>query len=623
MSPKKLLWYLETSLKLGVTDVLYVTKYKFLLKKGLLKKKFPQKAVTFDKFFYKPIAKVENYPVDWKIKLFKEADGLIEGNLKYYSFHSKKLGNPPNWFLNPFNNKEFPEHNKHWTELPDFNNNIGDIKNIWEASKFDWISVLSRAYAVSGDEKYLDTLNNWIFDWTEKNKYNSGPNWKCGQETSFKLFNLLLAAVIFKQDKTPADSLIKLIELFLYRIDANIRYATSQRNNHGTSEAAALYIGGNWLASVSGEKKSEYLKIANKGKSLLEGLAAQLIYNDGSFSQHSVTYHRVLLDTLSYVEFWREKLKLNEFSIEFKTKALKAGEWMASMIDESGDCPNLGSNDGAMVLNIHSCDYRDFRPGLQTNQALYKNEYCFEDGAYDEPIYWLGINKSELKKVTLTKESKVFQGGYVIMKGKQSWAALRFPFFRFRPNQNDIFHFDLWYKGKNILIDSGSYSYNPGKDFKGPDLKSVHAHNTASFDGAEQMPRISKFLLAKWIKPGTVGEIKTEDKYSGNWGGSYTDYRGNSHGRKVEWNDNDWTITDKLSGNAKSVKLGFNFYPDDFKIDKNIINFSWGKIEVSQNASVEIVDHQVSLYYWNFQPAKRILISSANNSIIITKISLN
>lgn len=622
-SLKKLIWYIETAAKLGVSDVLYTTQYKFALSKGLLKKKFPVKEINFEQDFFHPQEKVNDYPEKWKSKLIPDAQNIFSGNLKYYSFHWKEVGNPPNWFLNPFNEKEFPNAGKHWTALPDFGN-IGDIKNVWEASRFDWAGILSRAYMVTGEKKYLETLNAWILDWFKKNPYNIGPNWKCGQETSFKLFSLLNAAHFLRQDDNPIKSLVQLIELFLERIEANIKYAITQRNNHGTSEAAALYIGGNWLASVNKSSKEKYLQIAAKGKTLLEKLVEQLIYSDGSFSQHSVTYHRVLIDTLSIAAFWQKKLSLPEFSSEFKHRVLKAGDWLFMLTDSvSGYSPNLGSNDGSLILNNHSCDYRDFRPSIQTFFALYKNEYLFEDGDWDEPLYWFNIEKTSLKKRSVKKESVVLSGGYVVMQSKNSWAVTHFPFFRFRPNQNDVFHFDLWYKGKNLLIDSGSYSYNPGKDYKGPDMKSVHSHNTVSFDGGEQMPRISKFLLAKWIKPNSTGQIKNTGESSGSWIGSYKDYRSNYHERTIEWNNDKWTIADKVSGPAKSIQLGFSFYPSDFTIEKNSVILPWGILEVSENASVKVIDHSVSLYYWQSQPAKRIVISSQNNSTITTKIILN
>src|SRR5690606_32328355 len=97
------------------------------------------------------------------------------------------------------------------------------------------------------------------------------------------------------------------------RISANIRYALAQDNNHGTSEAAALFIGGSWLAKNASNRSEEldsrtrdlqvmrgndrskkYDHFAFQGRKWLENRVEKLVENDGSFSQHSVMYHRVL-----------------------------------------------------------------------------------------------------------------------------------------------------------------------------------------------------------------------------------------------------------------------------------------------------------------------------------------
>ena len=74
----------------------------------------------------------------------------------------------------------------------------------------------------------------------------------------------------------------------LRRIAPTIRYAIAQDNNHGTSEAAALFIGGTWLALL-GEPAGR--RWAVRGRRWLEDRAGRLIGVDGSFSQYSLNYH--------------------------------------------------------------------------------------------------------------------------------------------------------------------------------------------------------------------------------------------------------------------------------------------------------------------------------------------
>lgn len=129
------------------------------------------------------------------------------------------------------------------------------ISKTFEASRFDWVVTLSRAYAVTNDVRYLQTLNEWLKDWCKHNPLNIGPNWKCGQEVSIRVFNLINASFILQQNNNPTTALIQLIEAHLKRIQLNICYAIAQDNNHGTSEAAGLFIGGSWLSNINVTQK--------------------------------------------------------------------------------------------------------------------------------------------------------------------------------------------------------------------------------------------------------------------------------------------------------------------------------------------------------------------------------
>ena len=142
------------------------------------------------------------------------------------------------------------------------------------------------------------------------------PNWKCGQEASIRLFNLLLASFFLEEDKNPSETLVQLVREHADRIIATRYYALAQDNNHGTSEAAALFIAGAWLTSVGHDDES-VKRFLRCGRAGLEERVRRLVFTDGSFSQYSVNYHRLLLDTLSLVEFWRLRLQQPEFSARY------------------------------------------------------------------------------------------------------------------------------------------------------------------------------------------------------------------------------------------------------------------------------------------------------------------
>ena len=145
------------------------------------------------------------------------------------------------------------------------------------------------------------------------------------------------------------------VALHLQRIAATARYAQAQDNNHWISEAAALFIGGSWLAASAGSHVSAGLNWAKAGRHALERSVGRLVMRDGSFAQHSLTYHRLLLDTLALVELWRRWMDLEPFSESFSSRCCVATSWFAALVDPiSGDGPNLGSNDGAFCYQLHS-----------------------------------------------------------------------------------------------------------------------------------------------------------------------------------------------------------------------------------------------------------------------------
>ena len=228
----------------------------------------------------------------------------------YFGWHSRKLNGFPKWHRNPFNGSRTESAEKDWWELPDFDSQLGDIKTVWETSRFDWVISLAQN-AAKGDERSLETLNRWLINWCEQNPPFKGPNWKCGQEASIRVLHLAIAAKILKQDTTSTDSLRQLVSTLLKRILPTIGYAMAQDNNHGTSEAAALFVGGSWLLNLGDPDGREY---RTTGRKWLENRAVHLVEPDGSFSQHSVNYHRVMLDTFSIAEYWRKTNGLPQFS---------------------------------------------------------------------------------------------------------------------------------------------------------------------------------------------------------------------------------------------------------------------------------------------------------------------
>jgi hypothetical protein len=465
----------------------------------------------------------------------------------------------PDWFANPFSNTAQPDTSCDWWRIPDFC--TGDIKGLWELSRMDW-AVAWATTAACGDALALERLNLWLTDWASSNRPYKGPNWKCGQEASIRVMHLVAAAWVLGQDQTPESGLVDLLRTHLQRIAPTMSYAIGQQNNHGTSEAAALFIGGSFLAGHDPRADAW----ARKGRRWLEERAAILIEPDGSFSQYSVIYHRVMLDTYAFAEAWRRHRNLPEFSDRLRARLAAATGWLHAMTDsQSGDAPNIGANDGARLLQLTSTDYRDFRPSVQLAAALFLGGDAYGQGPWTSPLRWLEV--PEGKPLTSAISTSFDHGGYHVLRRGQAVAVLRYPRFRFRPSQADALHVDLWHNGINLLRDAGTYSYNA----KGADwFSSTSAHNTIEFDGRNQMSRLGRFLFADWLKAEAVTPVSF-DGNAASAGAAYSDALGARHHRAITLSAEGLICRDTVSGSFDVASLRWRLLPGEWRIDGNIV----------------------------------------------------
>lgn len=537
---------LRTYARLGPVNVARVGAYRLGLKTGLHPVLKLRAEIASPPFFR---ASNREGPIS-------EPNRAWNDSLWWFGWYPARLPNAaPDWFANPFSDLPQPDASSDWWRIPDFGS--GDIKGVWELSRFDWV-VAWATCAANGDLAALDRLNSWLADWAKSNPPYKGPNWKCGQESSIRVMHLVLAAWVLGQDKTPESGLIVLLRALLQRISPTVSYAIGQQNNHGTSEAAALFVGGSML---SGHDPQADAWMA-KGRRLLEERAQTLIEADGSFSQYSVTYHRVMLDSYALAEAWRRHRNLPEFSQAMQNRLAAATRWLMAMTDRvTGDAPNIGANDGARLIQLTGGNYRDFRPSVQLAAALFAGSDAYGEGAWNVPLRWMGVPPGDPGKAP--QSISFNSGGYHVLRAGSATAILRYPRFRFRPSQSDALHLDLWVAGETLLRDAGTFSYNAdGSDW----FASTAAHNTVCFDGRNQMPQLGRFLFGDWLRAEDVQTV-----YAGSEGvtaaAAYKDRHAARHHRHVFLTQNRMICTDAVSGSFTNACLRWRLAPLDWTLD--------------------------------------------------------
>jgi len=502
------------------------------------------------RFFFERLPDAFEIAPSVQESILSQADCVLEGTWPYFSHDWYDIGCPPDWHLNPKTQHRLPA-TRHWTQIGDFDD--GDIKLVWEPNRFAVVFLLARAYAVSRDERYAEAFWRLVEDWIACNPPQLGPNWKCGQEISIRLMAWIFGLYAFKESvHTTPDriaTLVTAIAAQAERVERNISYAYSTKSNHGVSEATGLWTVGLLFPEL--EKADRW---RDKGRQLLEEEIRRQIYADGSYAMPSFNYYRMALHA------WLWALRLGEvndqpFDVDVYESISKGIRFLSELIDPiTGRAPNLGSNDGALILPLNGCDYQDFRPLVQLGQYLCHRNLLFVAGPWDEDVYWLSGHQSlSAQRVVHHPDTQAFEiGGYYTLRSDESWAMIRCAALKDRPSQLDQLHFDLWWKGINIACDAGTYLYN-GRDPWRNGLASTSVHNTVMVDKQEQMTEAGRFTWVDWARGRRRFLAHGESLQY--WEGEHNGYRRLPdpivHRRAVlQVGSEHWLVVDRLSGST-------------------------------------------------------------------------
>lgn len=639
--------------RLGLRACAFQAGYRIQRKLGWQKRRFPLlewedaglqrylgKAVTAEayvaarkqdqpRFFFAPGRPAEagaflatQVPEAARDALLEECQAIADGSFRFFSDRLASLGTPPDWSLNPFTHAH-ADVTLHWCDLPDFAASQGDVKILWEASRFGWTYALVRAYALTGEDRYANGFWTLLEHWLQVNRPNRGPQWKCGQECAFRLMALCFAFYAFQD--APASTPERLARLagaiafHAERIEGNIAYALSLRNNHGIGEALGLFTAG--LLFPEFAPAARWLA---KGRKLLVYEARRQIFADGSFIQHSLTYQRVMLHDYAWV-LRLAALNGVQFDAEVHRRVADSARLLAALIEPtSGDVPNYGSNDGALVLPLASGGYRDFRPVVQAAHFAATGKRLLARGSWDEEMVWLAGSGSLDAPCEAGRAAshQARSGGYFTLRGETSWAMLRCHSYETRPCQADMLHLDLWWRGCNVLQDSGTYAYYAPPPWDKA-FSSTAAHNTIMVDRHDQMKRIGRFLWRDWTRSRFVRQEKLAGGTVEVWEGEHFGYQPVVHRRVVVRCDEDaWVVIDDVTGGgAGTLQLHWHFLDAPCQLDGGRVTLATPMGEVG----VEVLSDRTarfslargeesgagwrSLYYGRMAPAPSLAVT--------------
>lgn len=492
--------------------------------------------------------------------LLKEADEVVRGKVKLFGGKPVPLRLDFEGPLRPWTDYatgKAPLPLSHPTKLSSGDSQPADIKFIWEPARFGWAYTLARAYWItkpsalprarqgtkplkrsprrSRADAYAEAFWRFFGQFERGNPPCCGPNWMNGQEVAIRLLALVWCAQVFdgSHATTPArrTALVRSIAQHAVRIPPTFVYARSQNNNHLLTEAAALYTAGMVLGQDSWRDLGWHW--------LNRGLRSQ-ISSYGEYIQHSTNYHRLMLQTALWVDAIHRNRGGRWPALTLAALA-RASHWLYSLLDPiSGRTPNLGPNDGALILPLSTSSFADYRPTVQAAARAFLRT-GLPAGRWDELSLWLGLAAAKH-----TADSQAYVGDN--LRGRASWGYLRATQFRSRLSHMDQLHLDLWWRGLNLAQDAGTYLYEAPWPWDNP-LVSTRVHNTVTVDGRDQMSRGGRFLTLDWFPAYTRSVIPADRRVLGSLLAYHKGYGrlGVRHERLVTvFRGDRWEIKDSL-----------------------------------------------------------------------------
>jgi len=480
---------------MGPRYVWFRAGYELKRRSGLLKKKFPTDVpprtwATRQDWQQLPTCFFDFSPIkagslSWL--LIAEMTEYRKGNLLFFGTQYYHI---TDWLINPDTGYRY-DAAKHWTEIADFSPEAGDIKYVWEKSRFSFLYALLR-YDWHARQDQSETVFGEIESWIAANPVNQGPNWRCSQEIALRVLNWTYALNYYKHSPALTEARFEKIVHSIYwqakHIESNIDFSRiAVRNNHAITETLALYSIGLLYPFFK-----ESTRWKNCGKRWFEQEIAYQIYDDGTFLQFSMNYHRVVVQLLTWgIEL--AHVNQERFADTVYDRAQKSLIFLRACQDlTTGWLPNYGNNDGALFFKFTDAHFRDYRPQLSHLSAV---------------MAFLGASAP-------TTPSPIFsfkKSGYYLLRDADTLTFLRCGAYKDRPFQADNLHLDIWVNGQNILRDAGSYKYNTDAHWTRY-FAGTASHNTVMLDSYDQMQKGPRFIWYHWAK-----------KANGQWAKAHND----------------------------------------------------------------------------------------------------
>ncbi|GAA0495034.1 alginate lyase family protein [Streptomyces olivaceiscleroticus] len=509
-----------------------------------------------------PAGTVAAIPPDAVKRLLAEADRLMAGHAEFFGVAREDLVDP-DWSYDPKTGRRAPSG--YAFDVPYRNEDaVGDIKQIWEPSRHQYLTVLAAAYAVTGDERYAERVAAHLRSWWAANPPLRGVHWISGIELGIRLLSWVWirrlldgwdgAAGLF-EDNPVARNQIWHHQRWLAAFPSR----GSSANNHVIAEAA----GQTAAACAFGWFPDSARWRAGALRSLERHLRANT-FHSGLNRELATEYHGLVLE-LGLAALAEADAAGVPVPATVRIVLLRMTDALAAVVDNRLRPPRQGDADDGHGLIVDGAGTDRWGSLLATGEAV-----------FGRLAWWPAVTGTDVRtpllaaliKPTALSVSRpashpahFADAGMTILRGPgEIWARCDggpHGFLSIAAHAHaDALSVEVRHDGVDVLADPGTYCYHGQTEWR-QYFRSTLGHNTLQLDGADQSVSGGPFLWTRHAR------ARVLEAGAARWSAEHDGYQGAVHRRRVELVDStrELRIVDEVRGPGHDVRLAFHLGP--------------------------------------------------------------
>lgn len=555
-----------------------------------------------------PPGVVDAVPEEALAALVGSADRIMDGYADYFGVTRDDMV-APDWSLDPKTGRRAPADAYAFDIRYRDEQAVGDIKQLWEPSRHQHLTVLAAAYAGTGDDRYAYRVADHLKSWWAANPPMRGVHWISGIELGIRLLSWVWVRRLL--DGWPgAPGLFEDNPEALHQIRLHQRWLAafpsrgSSANNHVIAELA-----GQVAASCA---FPWFPESRTWGRDALRGLDVALernTYPSGLNRELATDYHGLVLELGLAAATEADAAGL---VVPDRMWRLLAGmsDALAAIVDDTLRPPRQGDADDGRGLVLDGEDTDRWASLLRTGEALF--------GALP---WWPQLTGSDVRTPLLTARSRhrplragrparrphqLADAGMTVLRardhatGAEIWCRCDggpHGFLSIAAHAHaDALSVEVRHDGVDLLADPGTYCYH-GEPAWRSWFRSTLAHNTLELDGRDQSVSGGPFLWTRHARTRVLASVADPGALSC-WRAEHAGYsrpgRPAVHRRAVELDAQagELRIRDEVLGDGEHRwRLAFHLGPQVVaELDGPRVRLSWSARHGRGGAVLELPD---------------------------------